>query len=136
MSDGEIILSGRLDGSQRNRLGSLLNMLYKPSELAEEVGFSVRQVYRVYIPLGLPHERDSSRHIWINGETFRGWIEQTYPKRKMREDESFCLTCKKPVKIIKAAKKNKGEITYFISTCTNCGRTLTRIIENRRGRLD
>ena len=50
----EIELKGRLDGRQRNRLKSLLNMKYRPREIAEEVGFSVHQVYRVYIPLECP----------------------------------------------------------------------------------
>ena len=90
----EIILSGRLDGVQRNRLRGLLNMLYKPSELAEKVGFSTRQIYRVYIPLGAPHERDQQRHIWINGIAFREWFERTYSSVKMKENQSFCLTCK------------------------------------------
>ena len=63
----EIILKGRLDGNQRNRLVRLLNMLYSPSELANEIGFTKRQVYRVYIPLGCPHEKDSKGRNWING---------------------------------------------------------------------
>jgi hypothetical protein len=76
----KIILKGRLNGSQRMRLGKLLNMLYKPSELAEEIGFTNRQFYRVYIPLGCPHIRDQRKHIWINGCEFADWYEATFPK--------------------------------------------------------
>ena len=43
-------------------------------ELADEIGFNVRQMYRVYIPNGCPHNRDDSRHLWINGLEFRNWI--------------------------------------------------------------
>jgi len=68
MEQEEIILAGRLNGIQRNRLKRLLDMMYKPSELAEEVGFSLQQVYRVYVPGGCPVERDSRNHIWINGK--------------------------------------------------------------------
>ena len=50
----EILLRGRLGGKQRLRLEKLLDMLYMPSELAEEVGFNRRQVYRVYIHFGCP----------------------------------------------------------------------------------
>jgi len=73
----EMHLKGRLNGSQRMRLIKLLDMLYKPSELAEEVGFTRRQVYRVYIPSGCPHTRDEKRYIWINGKAFREWYEET-----------------------------------------------------------
>ncbi|KAA3642016.1 MAG: hypothetical protein DWQ07_25820 [Chloroflexi bacterium] len=136
MSKPEIILKGRLDGRQRNLLKSLLNMMYKPSELAKEVGFRKRQIYRVYIPLGMPHERDHRRHIWINGIEFKEWIEQIYPKVKLKSDQSFCLTCKQAVDIIKPKKKKSGVMTYLLSSCPNCGRKLTRIIENDRGKID
>ena len=95
----EIILRGRLNGQQRNRLVNLLDMMYSPSELAKEVGFTVRQVYRVYIPIGCPHERDDKGHLWINGKVFREWAKDVYQKRKLARNEAFCLTCKKPVKV-------------------------------------
>ncbi len=53
-----IILQGRLDGRQRNRLKRLLDMMYSPKELSEEIGVNKEQIYRVYVPLGCPHERD------------------------------------------------------------------------------
>jgi hypothetical protein len=39
-----------------------LNMAYTPAELAKEIGFTRRQVYRVYEPLGCPFERDETGH--------------------------------------------------------------------------
>ena len=62
MEDREIsyFIKRSLDGKQRNRLVRLLNMLYKPSELAEEIGFTVRQIYRVYIPAGCPCIKDEN----------------------------------------------------------------------------
>lgn len=126
--DKEIILKGRLDGNQRNKLVRLLDMLYKPSELADEVGFTRRQVYRVYIPAGCPHLRDDRRHIWINGKDFREWCEQTYPRVSLAKDETFCLTCKKAVKVIDPVKKRKDRLHYWVSKCPQCGRKLTRII--------
>ena len=124
----EMILKGRLSGSQRNRLVRLLDMLYKPSELAEEIGFTRRQVYRVYIPAGCPHSRDEKRYIWINGNEFREWYEETYPRVSLAEDEAFCLTCKKPVKLINPTRKQKGRLHYWVSECPYCGRNLARII--------
>ncbi|MHA1974130.1 MAG: hypothetical protein ACTSW1_14120 [Candidatus Hodarchaeales archaeon] len=128
MENKKIILKGRLNGSQRNRLGRLLDMPYKPSELAEEVGFNRHQVYRVYIPEGCPHTRDEKRYIWINGKEFREWYEETYPRVSLAKDETFCLTCKKAVKIINPKRKQKGRLHYWISKCPNCGRKLARII--------
>ena len=124
----EIILKGRLNGTQRNRLVHLLDMLYTPIELAEEVGFTRRQVYRVYIPAGCPHQRDEKQHIWINGKAFREWCEETYPRVSIAQDEAFCLTCKRAVKLINPTKQQKGRLHYWISTCPNCGRKLARII--------
>ena len=128
----EIILKGRLDGSQRNRLVRLLDMIYTPSELAEEVGFTRRQVYRVYIHAGCPHQRDEKQHIWINGKAFREWCEETYPRVSIAQDEAFCLTCKKAVKLINPIKKQKGRLHYWVSVCPNCGRNLSKIITREK----
>ncbi|KAA3646163.1 MAG: hypothetical protein DWQ07_08025 [Chloroflexi bacterium] len=133
MSQPEIILKGRLDGRQRNRLKSLLNMMYKPSELAEEVGFSIDQVYRVYVPLGCPHERDERNHIWINGQLFREWFEDVYKKRKLASNEAFCLTCKMSVEMRNPERKKTGDgLVYVLCDCPNCGRRLAKIIDQKK----
>lgn len=132
----EIILKGRLNGNQRNRLAKLLDMMYRPSELAEEVGFEVRQVYRVYIPLGLMHERDSRRHIWINGKVFRDWAKNLYKKRTLAKNEAFCLTCKKAVKMKNPIRKSHSLIDYFECDCPNCNRKIVCIIHNKRKKND
>lgn len=123
-----MILRGRLSGVQRMRLGGLLDMLYKPSELAQEIGFSVRQVYRVYIPLGCPCERVAGR-LWINGKSFLEWYEITYPRQSLKENQAFCLTCKMPVSMLDAKRKNKGRLCYWVCNCPHCGRKISRIIE-------
>lgn len=71
-------MRGRLKGFQRMRLRKLLDMMYLPSELAEEIGFHVQQVYRVYVPLGCPHDRDAKNHLWINGKAFAEWYGEKY----------------------------------------------------------
>jgi hypothetical protein len=126
-----MILRGRLSGSQRMRLGGLLDMLYKPSELAQEIDFSVRQVYRVYIPLGCPCDRVSGR-VWINGKMFAEWYETTYPRQTLKENEAFCLTCKKAVSMLDAKRKNKGRLHYWVCNCPHCGRKISRILDKEK----
>lgn len=132
----ETILRGRLDGKQRNRLKRLLNMLYKPSELAEELGINLDQIYSVYLPLGCPHQRDGKRYIAINGEEFQKWYLSKYQKTKLKEDETFCKTCRKAVKIYQPSTQQKNGLTYILSTCPTCGRKLTKIIDCQKGKHD
>lgn len=129
-----ILLKGRLDGKQRNRLKRLLDMLYSPSELAEEIEVDKNQIYRVYVPLGCPHERDKNNHLLINGEAFRGWYLDQYKRASLAEDETFCKTCQKPVKIVQGKQMTKGDLVYILSSCPHCGRKLTKIVECTRGR--
>jgi hypothetical protein len=110
--------------------------LYSPRELSEELGINKDQFYMVYIPLGCPHERDTRNHILINGLDFSSWYCVSYKKIKLSEDESFCKTCKKGVKINRPKRRQKGLMTYIFSKCPNCGRGLTKIISNSRGKND
>ena len=133
MEDPSItLLKGRLDGKQRNRLVKLLDMMYTPSELAQEVGFNSRQVYRVYIPAGCPNERDQYKRIWINGKAFREWALLVYKKIKLANDETFCVTCKQAVKIVNPERKKEDRLIYVVSSCPNCGRKLARIVEKEK----
>jgi hypothetical protein len=130
----EIVLAGRLDGRQRNRVKGLLDMMYSPRELAEEIGINVDKVYMVYLPGGCPHERDNKRHIWINGKVFRSWFEEVYRKRPLVKGETFCLTCKKAVPLVGSERKNSGGLIYDLSSCPNCGRKLTRIVDQKKAK--
>jgi len=130
----EIVLAGRLDGRQRNRIKGLLDMMYTPRELAEEIGINVNKVYMVYLPGGCPHERDNNRHIWINGKVFRGWFEEVYRKRPLGKGETFCLTCKKAVPLVESERKNTDGLIYDLSSCPNCGRKLTRIVDQKKAK--
>ncbi len=129
-----VILKGRLNGKQRNRLKRLLDMMYSPGELAKEIGIAKNQIYRVYVPLGCPHERDTHNRIEINGMAFASWYEGEFKKASVGEGETFCKTCQKAVKIVDGEEHRKGQLTYVISCCPVCGRKLTRIIDCSRGR--
>lgn len=132
----EFILKGRLDGTQRNRLKSLLDMLYSARELAEEIGISKDQIYMVYVPLGCPHERDRINHISINGKAFAEWYNKVYVKVHLKPNEPFCITCKKAVEIYKPEKQQKANLIYLLSVCPNCGRKLTKILNKQKGQND
>lgn len=129
----ETIMKGRLDGKQRNRLKSLFDMMYSPKELAEEIGININRIYLVYIPMGCPVERDKINHILINGKVFAEWYSKVYAKIHLKSDETFCKSCKKGVKIFEPKRKQKDGLVYLLSTCPNCGRSLTKIVSEQRG---
>ncbi|MDO9300776.1 MAG: hypothetical protein Q7T89_05305 [Anaerolineales bacterium] len=126
----DMIFRGRLDGRQRNKLKGLFDMMYTPRELAQEICIHVNQVYSVYIPLGCPLERDQRNHILINGKAFSGWYSSVYVKLRLKEDETFCKSCKQGVKIFQPKEKTKGGLVYVLSVCPHCGRNLTKILSN------
>ena len=136
MKDSVLLLKGRLKGFQRMQMYKLLDMLYTPRELAEEVGFTQRQVYRVYLPAGCPHERNQWGYLWINGKAFREWYEVTYPRAELKDNEAFCLTCRGPVQLGKRIRKARGQFVYWLATCPKCGRKLAKIITNGRAKHD
>lgn len=128
----EIIRKGRLGRDQINRLGKLLDMMYTPGELSDEIGFSRRQVYRVYLPAGCPHVRDGSGHLWINGKEFKKWVGELYKKHIVGQNEAFCLTCRKAVTMIDPRKIQGKKLLYYQCNCPNCGRVLSKIITCRK----
>lgn len=131
-----IILKGRLNGIQRNRLKSLFDMMYSPKELSNEIGIHIDQIYTVYVPLGCPQTRDAKNHLLINGQEFIDWYSKVYLKIRLKPNETFCKTCKKGVPIHKPKEKKKGGLVYVLSSCPNCGRGLTKILSDQRGEND
>jgi uncharacterized protein with PIN domain len=123
-----ILLKGRLDGIQKTHLLKLLDMLYLPSEIAEEVGFNKRQIQRVYVPAGCPVVEDKKGHIWINGKQLREWILSVYQKQELKQNEAFCLTCKHSFVMRNPDRKQKGNLFYYLAICPECGRKVARII--------
>ena len=128
------IFRGRLSNSQKYRLQYLLEMEYSTTELAAEIGFSRRQIYRVYMKIpNFPHRRDRSGRIWINGKDFADWYHQTYPKISLGPDETYCLTCRTGVEIMNPTCVLKNSLVLQESFCPNCGRKLARIINKVKG---
>lgn len=114
------------------KLTRLLDMLYKPGEIAEEIGVSPDTVYRSYLPAGLPHLRDANGHIWIHGPAFIAWARQTITKKKNKRaglplDHAWCMKCDQPVALnspkIKAVNRY---LELLQAKCPNCGKTVNR----------
>ena len=131
-----LLLKGRLNGSQRNKVKGLLNMLYTTRELSEEIGISLQQVYRVYISLGCPQTKDRRGRILINGKEFKDWVEDTYKKRQLAKNQAYCVSCKRIVEIIDPEKNRQGNLIFYISACPLCGKKVARFIDCKRKNND
>ena len=83
------------------RAERLLDMMYRPSELAEEIGIRQRDIYEVLLRQGMPHERDEHDHIWLHGPTVRAWLQVATrgPRYDLADDELFCLRCFAPRRV-------------------------------------
>jgi hypothetical protein len=128
INDKSPVLRGRLKGNQLRKLPALLDMHYTPSELAEAIGFTRRQVYRAYLPLGCPHEKDEAGHVFINGHQFKQWYREIYKKLKLDENEGFCLACKCVVRLFKPVNKQRGNYQYWEAICPNCNGKIAKAI--------
>src|SRR3972149_7050825 len=122
-----------LGRSQVIRLSRLLNMYYRPTEIAELLDVHVDTVRRTYLAAGCPHKRDNNGHIWIIGTAFREWAEDVIAKRERRtnepmdNDEAWCFKCNMRVKIIGPRTLAVNRYIEIIqSVCPHCGTKVNR----------
>lgn len=121
-----------LKHTQIIRLSRILNMMYKPSEIAEEIEVTTDTIYRSYLPAGLPHTRDEQGNIWIHGPTFVSWAKETVCKRKSQRsglppDHAWCMKCNRPVRMQSPTVKAVNRYIEMIqASCPQCGRTVNR----------
>lgn len=114
------------------KLGRLLDMLYKPSEIAEEIGVTPDTVHRSYLPAGLPHLRDDDGRIWIHGPAFVAWARQTISQKKkdrigLPENCAWCMKCNQPVELIAPKVKIVNRyIELLQAPCPSCGTKINR----------
>lgn len=104
-------------------------MLYKPSELAEDLGIPERTL-RDWLDEGAPRTRDGRKHIWINGEEFAQWVEsERKPKkeRKMEAGQAYCFRCKQIVEMVDPAiSYTKGKLALQTGECPLCHGKINR----------
>jgi hypothetical protein len=123
----------RLSRARVIKLQRLLNMRYKPQEIADELGVTVETVYRSYIPAGAPCERDAQRHMWIPGAAFARWAREylaqkdNRPRKQMQEGQGYCLRCNQVVDLggIKQRAHKRG-VMQVSGVCPNCSGKVNR----------
>lgn len=112
------------------RSPALLPMLYKPSELADELMIPQRTLYD-WLKAGAPHQRDNAQHIWINGKLFAGWIVSNRHKKatshKLLDNEAYCFHCKQAVTLAKSEiMPGTGRQFYIKGFCPTCANKIVR----------
>lgn len=108
---------------------SLLPMLYKPAELAAELGIPVRTLGD-WIKMNIPHLRDTRNHIWIHGNEFINWVSQQMKKpahQKLKDGEGYCFSCGRIVEM-KDCQVNvrKGNLVNISGACPICKGKIAR----------
>ena len=86
-----------LTQAQRERARGLLDMLYSPAELVEELALTNRAfVYHTLLKHGLPSIKDQAGHVWIRGTDVLPWYTQYSRRRKHKTgpDQAYCMKCK------------------------------------------
>lgn len=122
----------RLNHAQITKAVRLLDMPYKPSELAEELNIAADTILRTWVPSGLPYETDATGHKWINGKVCADWInslksDRRANKKGLEENHAYCFGCKKQVLLVKpTVKKINRYIELLQSKCPKCGRKVNR----------
>lgn len=124
------------------KLGRLLNMLYRPAEIAEEIGVTPDTVYRSYLPAGLPYTSDIEGNIWIHGPAFASWAKETITQKRARraglaEGQAWCMKCNRPVRMVAPTVRSVNRYTELLqSRCRACGTTVNRARARQLPTLD
>ena len=122
-----------LKHTQIIRLGRILNMLYKPSELAAEIGVNIDTIYRSYLPAGMPHVRDQYKQIWIPGPAFVSWAKATVSKRRadrhpLAPDQAWCMNCNQAVQLQQPVARQVNRYLDLVQAhCPQCDHTVNRL---------
>jgi hypothetical protein len=110
------------------RAPGLLPMLYRPSELAEELNVS-SAVVRDWVEKGLPHQRDQRGHIWIDGRQVAEWVTVTRQKptrSKLAEGQAYCFRCCQAVELHDPITQQHGKQILLSGVCPQCGGVINR----------
>ena len=121
-------LSRRIPHSVIVRAPGLLPMLYKTSELAEELDIPRSRLHN-WVRDGLPCQRDGRGHLWINGEELAAWVETQRTARRgpsLAPDQAYCLRCHRAVIPSDPTRRVRGKQVLLQGTCPECGTKVNR----------
>lgn len=128
------------------RLPRLLDMMYKPSEIADELEVTFETVRKVYIPAGAPVVKDATGHLWINGVAFREWAKTRTRKalkigsqnkdekrKKLPENKAYCVSCRDIVDFsqISCTPMHRGA-NMLIGICPVCGKKVCKLVSSKK----
>lgn len=121
------------------KLARFLDMMYKPAEIADELGVTRDTVVRSYIPAGCPHVKDATGHTWINGKEFAKWASEITQARlesydnesnreKLKENQAYCMHCRQRVEFTATSQKDVKRWTVMVlGTCNICGGKVNKL---------
>ena len=130
--------SPRVSRAFVKRLQRLLDMEYRPGEIAEELEITTETIYKSYIPAGLPHRREANGRIWINGDAFSAWVHAALEKgaryasqrrTPIGPNQAFCLSCRQVrdfARITRRVPQSAGRI-FVHGVCKVCGHKMQAI---------
>lgn len=118
------------------KLNRLLNMLYRPAEIAGLLEVSADTVYRSYLAAGAPYSRDAKGNTWIPGLAFRDWVltftGTKHEKHIMLETECWCMKCNAVTTILNPNKKSINRYILMVQgACSVCGGRVNRATSAR-----
>ena len=123
------------------RLGRLLDMMYKPGELAKELSVSTETVVNSYLPAGAPVTVDS-QGTWIHGTRFALWAREVLATnrrgqlvRTVTEKQAWCMRCNQVVEIANPRRHATGQrpgVGYVSGKCPLCGAKVNRFVRAAR----
>jgi hypothetical protein len=133
MSEIKGVRIEKLSRAMMRRSMRLLDMEYKPSEIAEELSVTKVQVLRM-LTAGAPARKDAQGHFWIHGEKFVEWLENAAPKKHkdkttFADNECYCLQCRKIVTFVETHRRRM----IVFGTCSR-GHKVTRFISTKKGK--
>lgn len=122
----------RLSRAMMRRSIRLLDMEYKPSEIAAELQATKAQIIRL-ISAGAPARKDAKGHFWIHGETFARWLEKVAPKNlkaktTFLDSECFCMGCQAVTPFTETSRKR-----HIVFGVCPSGHKVSRFISIKKG---
>jgi hypothetical protein len=123
----------QLPHSAITKATGLLPMMYSITELCIELDIP-RHTVRAWLQAGLPHQRDSRQHIWINGKTCNQWITEIRQAQKKKKhltgDQAYCLRCQKVIRVKNPQIFSKNGNRRLSGSCPKCDGTVNKGLSN------